>query len=239
MVSILDLFDAINDEKPDEVERLLQTNQFDLEERDELGDTPLLKACIGGNFKIVSLLIKHGANVNTENIRCLDSSRSPVSTAITHMDDSLLRLLVSSGAQLPNILDESTNFEIVEFLFEHGVNISDKCLIESIINGCDFATVRILTDVGVDLNYIDEFGNNALHYACKYNPNPAIVQTLINHGINSDIVNNDGKKPIDLLPDSDDKCKKIINREIRMLIDETPTFLTNDEFKKMFIIDTC
>ena len=213
---IVELFDAINADDIEEVERLLQTHQYNLEERDELGDTPLLKACIGGTIEIVSSLIRHGANVNVENTRHLEF-RTPVSTAITHKNIPLLRLLVSSGAQLPNILDESTNYEIATFLFEHGVNISDKCLIESIIDGCDFATVRILTDVGVDLNYIDEFGNNALHYACEYNPNPEIIQTLINHGIDGDIVNNHGKKPIDLLQEnSDDKCRKIINHEIKL-----------------------
>lgn len=202
-----------------------------------MGDTPLLKACIGGNYKIVSLLIKHGANVNVVNTRHLESS-SPVSTAISHMDDSLLCLLASSGAELPSILDESTNFDIVATLYEHGVSIGNKCLIESIIDGCDFATVRILTDLGVDLNYIDEFGNNALHYACKYNPNLAIVQTLINHGIDRNVVNNDGKKPIDLLRDDDDRCRQIINQEIGINVDETPTVLTTDELMKMVHVNT-
>ena len=221
---ITELFDAINADDAEEVKKLLQTHQYNLEERDDLGDTPLLKACIGGNIEIISSLINHGANVNVENTRHFEFG-SPISTAIERMNDSLLRLLVSSGAKLPNALNETTNFETVKFLFKHNVKIDNECLLESITDGCDFATVKILIDVEVDVNYIDSFGDNALHLACKYNPNPEIIQTFINHGINKDVVNNDGKKPIDLLQNNseEDLCRKIINQEIKIEIDESPT----------------
>lgn len=236
-MSITDLFDAINDNDVEEVKNLLQNHQFNLEERDELGDTPLLKACIGENIEIVTELINRGANVNVVNTCFPFESTSPIDTAIEHKNHQLLELLVSTGGILPNKVDEAMNFEIALILYTHKVEFDNCCLINSIIDECDFATVRILTDIGVDLNYIDSFGKNALHYACECNPNPSIIQTLINHGINTELINNNGKKPIDLLQnnsDEDDLCKKIINREINIYVDEMPTILTNDEFMRMF-----
>lgn len=221
-LGIIELFDAINDDDVDEVKRLLQNRQFNLEERDSLGDTPLLKACIGGNIEIITELINHGANVNVVNTR-FPELKSPIYTAIEHKNIQLLELLVSSGGILPDTVDEAMNFEIASFLHEHNVKFDNSCLISSVIDDdCDVATVRILNDIGVDINYIDSFGNNALHCACKYNPNPEIIQTLINRGINTELVNNNGKKPIDLLQNDSDKdlCRKIINREINISTDE-------------------
>lgn len=229
-LGIIALFDAIDDGDVEEVQRLLQTHQYNLEERDALNDTPLLKACIGGNLRIIGLLLMYGAEVNVENTHFLES-RTPISTAITHMDVPLLHLLVPLGAKLPDELDEATNFDTAKFLFEHGVKISNECLLKSITEGCDVKTVRILIDAGVDVNYIDAVGNNALHYACKYNTNPLIIQTLINSGVDKDAVNKGGKKPTDMFLTiySDDDvyknelARKIINREESVYVDETPT----------------
>ncbi|MBL6761391.1 MAG: ankyrin repeat domain-containing protein [PS1 clade bacterium] len=54
-------------------------------------------------------------------------------------------------------------------------------------------------DRGADAAARDWLGNTPLHYAAGNNETPAIIITLLEHGANSKIKNNDGKTALDLI----------------------------------------
>ena len=57
-----------------EVAELLHRNGADVDVRDSSEDTPLREACVAGVLDIVQWLLNHGADVNAQGYRALDST---------------------------------------------------------------------------------------------------------------------------------------------------------------------
>ena len=97
--------------------------------------TPLWCASVAGKLKVVEVLVKYGADVNSVS----DTGSTPVRSAcfMTHLD--IVRLLVENGAdiQRPNynggtcLINSVQSVELCEFLLKNGayVNAQDLSLI--------------------------------------------------------------------------------------------------------------
>jgi hypothetical protein len=107
--------------------------------------------------------------------------------------------------------------KVVEFLVRQKILISRKggpfygtALQESIHYG-HLGIATYLIQMGSDLNTKNRFGNTALHIATK-NGYLDIVKLLLGHGASKKIYNDDGKAPVDLIPNlSWDSSKEFRN----------------------------
>jgi hypothetical protein len=137
------IFAAIAGEQPDEVKRLVNAG-FDVNTKDESGDTALHIAIQNGNPEIAEFLIGRGADVNAKN----ESGLTPL--WMIDDDDSaveLFKLLVKKGADvnLPNEEKETLLMKACE--------------------DDDPKAVKLLLEAGADPNLKDEDGETALDRA--------------------------------------------------------------------------
>lgn len=99
----MNIFNAIEREDLDEIDRLIQNNgdKLDLNRvsLDESGDSLLMAACIKGNPEIVRYLVDNGADINFK-----------------RYGDKYTCLMEAVVAN---------NLAVVEYLLQHGANIND------------------------------------------------------------------------------------------------------------------
>ncbi len=180
------------------IETLLDTGA-DVNEQDEMGETPLHKALATQNPKeIVSLLIKYGADVNIKD----KEGRLPIHKVLSSQmpDIRLLTLLLKNGAGV-NEQDEmgetplhkalATQYpnEIISLLIKHGadVNIKDKegrLPIHKVLSSQkpDIRLLTLLLENGADVNAKDKNGETPLQKALKLPHSFHFSQVLLKHG---------------------------------------------------------
>lgn len=64
----------------------------------------------------------------------------------------------------------------------------------------DIPKMLAFIESGIDLNYTNEVGQDALHIAVSYGT-PEIIEVLIKNGANPNLKDNNGLTPLDLLLD--------------------------------------
>ena len=166
------------------VEYLISVCSADVEQRGqyEVSDdrsvhtvTPLWCAAVAGKYRVVDLLVRHGADVNSMS----DTGSTPVRSAcfMTHLD--IVRLLVSHSAdiQKPNfnggtcLINSVQSVELCEFLLQHGANVNAqdiqcKTALHYAIQEHRFETTRLLLSFGADPFLESRYKDDALQTAC-------------------------------------------------------------------------
>ena len=77
------------------VVKLLIDSGADVNDKDRIGNTPLINACIIGDIEIVKLLLDNGADVNAEN----KWYNTPLTYAKDKHNQQLVDLLIQHGAK--------------------------------------------------------------------------------------------------------------------------------------------
>jgi ankyrin repeat protein len=164
--SMTALIYAIQSCRESTVELLLNSNAKIIQE--DNGVSPeLFSACHRANVKIVSMILDAGANINAE---------------YEHFGNAFNCALSNYGE----------GEEIAEFLLKKGVNICNKYetppLMHASLRGL-YKIVKILIEMGVDINSVDNQGKTALMHASKFG-NDSIVELLVKNGADVNIKNN-------------------------------------------------
>jgi len=163
----------------------------DINEKDELDETPLHTAAVGGYREIASLLIEKGADVNARDVRGL----TPLHAAAWMGYPEIVALLITHGADI-NARDKdgvtplhtaalAGRQETVALLIEQGADINAKNkksltpLHAAALSG-DRDTVALLVNKGADVNAKSKDGLTPLHLASQ-NDNWEVVELLRRH----------------------------------------------------------
>ena len=98
---------ALVESEASELDELLSSGSFDVNQVDEYGQTLLHKAAMEGDVDCIRVLFKHGAEVNIKN----RDGWPPVHLALTHGNLSSMVYLIECGAKM----EEYTQMRIVEY----------------------------------------------------------------------------------------------------------------------------
>ena len=170
------------------------------EYRDTEWATPLCYAIVGGNIRIVELLISRGAIIEPHSKLLLDH-------AVSADRIDIVKLLINNGAdpsEAPRIYDDNSEMSVL--LKSHGVPSKD-------INAFDWmgwpplpyacrgdkgehpeAVLRLL-ELGADINVQSSKGKTALHCAAKAGF-LKVINVLIENSANIDATDNNGETPL-------------------------------------------
>lgn len=160
------------------------------------GNTPLITACVRGEYLLATKLISHGANVGATN-----SSRlfTPLHAAASSGNAELVSLLLANGAEL-EVRDKkgwtplhdasafSESADTVERLLLAGANKEATTeskhtpLLLAAYNGKP-NSVACLLKSGVNVDASSAFKSTSLHFAAKEGQ-LEIVKALLDHGAN-------------------------------------------------------
>jgi len=137
--------------------------------------TPLWCASVAGKFRVVDVLVRYGADVNSMS----DTGSTPVRSAcfMTHLD--IVKLLVNNNAdiQKPNynggtcLINSVQSVELCEFLLRNGaeVNAQDiqcKTALHYAIQEHRFETTKLLLQYGANPYLESRYKDDALQTAC-------------------------------------------------------------------------
>lgn len=154
---------------------------------------------------------------------------------MTHDIKRKIKLLVDAGVDV-NAKGRGRNFENtpLHFLIANEFHESALFLISQASTKIDYSVtdlqdkttlilaakvnstrvgLTLLKEIGnqiVILNRQDEKGMSALHYACLYG-NHVLANALIGSGASLELLNSDGKTPLDCLALGEDKIKQVLN----------------------------
>jgi len=137
--------------------------------------TPLWCAAVAGKYRVVDVLVRFGADVNSMS----DTGSTPVRSAcfMTHLD--IVKLLVTSSAdiQKPNynggtcLINSVQSVELCEFLLQHGANVNAqdiqcKTALHYAIQEHRFETTKLLLSYGANPFLESRYKDDALQTAC-------------------------------------------------------------------------
>ncbi|KJV55386.1 ankyrin repeat family protein [Orientia chuto str. Dubai] len=170
------LHEAVKCSNIEEVKRLLNEGNYDINELDEHSCTALHYATEARCPEIVELLLTHGSDANLAD----------------NMDNTPLHHAV-----------EACCLEIIKLLLDYGANVdfqnSDHKtpLCYAIILG-NTKVIDLLLDNGANINLVDPDNNTLLHNAVQDN-DITIVKTLLRYGANINLQNNNGHTPLNIV----------------------------------------
>jgi len=137
--------------------------------------SPLWCASVAGKVKVVEVLVKYGADVNSVS----DTGSTPVRSAcfMTHLD--IVRLLVSNKAdiQKPNhnggtcLINSVQSVELCKFLLENGADVNaediqNKTALHYAIQEHRTDTAKLLLEYKADPTILSKWGDDALQTSC-------------------------------------------------------------------------
>jgi ankyrin repeat protein len=188
------------------VESLLASN-WEIDEHDSYGRTPLLYAVENGHEAVVKLLLERGAVLKTEDS---NYGRTPLSWAAENGHKAVVKLLLEKGAEL-----ETKDFSgrtllswaamrgheaVVKLLPERGAVLEAKSnnnrtpLSYAAENGHE-AVVKLLLEKGAELETKDSSGWTLLSYAASRG-HEAVVKLLLEKGAELETKDSSGRTPL-------------------------------------------
>ena len=150
----------------------------DIDSLGEYDSTPLHYACREGNFEIVKLLVKHGADVNRENRYSTIYPIFDILSSIKAKESlPLILFLIESGADIMAV--DSFGNTILHYAIEQEM----------------IELIKLSIEFGCDINYTKRDDKDTpLHYSC-FQKNREIIYFLIKHGADRNRLNIYNKTP--------------------------------------------
>ena len=201
------------------IEEVTLLRAFDLEERNSLGETPLIASAKIKAPKVLKFLLSK--NVNLEAVD--NEGYTALHTAVRHksreyeVDKEIIEQLVLAGANLEArgplgntplmiAIKSQRRYEIVKFLIENGANIFTKDdwdwgLLERVITRpryTDPKIVRKLIDLGLNVNSKVPVENSPLLLAAVYGTDE-IFELMIEAGADVNALSDKGNSVLYLL----------------------------------------
>ena len=178
------LLSNLNNDHKDMLSKLFHKSL--LNEKNNKGETPLHIACQYGLEYDAIFLISKGADVNA----CDNYGQTP-----------LHYVCMTSDVRVQEKYKDSPSIRIIRELLKCGadVNASSYAKVRPIHLACryNFNAAMYLLGHGGDIQKIDIYSNNVLHYATSSSEEPfSMVNMLINSKVNLDIVNSNGETPL-------------------------------------------
>ncbi|XP_008480201.1 ankyrin-3 [Diaphorina citri] len=203
------LCSAVWDNKIREVEFLLSTGDHDVNEKLQDGRTALYMAILQGLYKMVTLLIHHGANVNDRD----EKGYTPLHLACYLGNKNIVKFLLSKKADVrakcsmmvtpilavsANMSEDSTDTnEIISMLIENGANVREKMPFTD-FSPLHFAVVKknlsvveLLIKCKADTNLIVKVNQEPLLFFAIESNSVKIVEAFLNSK-NFDVSISDG-----------------------------------------------
>lgn len=179
---------------------------------DDIGNTPLLWAAYFGHTNVVSLLLKHKADMdikgNTELNTLGEGQDTPLDFAIQRGFNSIAVMLITNGANLGphkyyadtplHLATSKGNVELVKLLLARGANVNalsgaswtDKVSpLDIAVQGNSPEIVRLLIAYGARF----QTNTDRLFSLWIRSGNPAIADKLVAAGCNADVKNGNGQ----------------------------------------------
>lgn len=160
------------------VETLIEGGLVDVNGKDGWGATPLTTASSCGNYVIVSLLIKNGAEVNKKALNGVEYTALHAASYYSHYE--VAEILLKGGASLS---EKDVNGQTP--LHWIAKNKEGKGIFELFLKN------------GSKINEPDKYGWTALHHACCNNCYEVVV-FLLKNGADKTIKNSHGETPQDV-----------------------------------------
>ncbi len=189
-----------------EVVRFLLDHGAAVNVKSKSGSTPLLLAAQSGSLEVVRLLLDRGAEVNVETGAGQGHINwTPLTVAVEANSLELVQLLLSKGAD-PNLPDDPTiaplghaarknHRELVRLLLEHKARAGKEYALRMMALHGDVETVRLLLDLGADVNDRGPAGWTALKEAAWGNDagkQLRVIQLLLERGADPTAIDDEG-----------------------------------------------
>ncbi|GIJ90262.1 hypothetical protein Asppvi_009216 [Aspergillus pseudoviridinutans] len=198
---------------------ILSTGRVDLLSHARIGG-PVVFAVESGNPSLLTTVLDFGADPN-ERMIGYNPMDSPLAAAIQSRQADIVRLLLERGADpnldrpgsLPPLLEavEAGSCDIAQQLLSAGANMTTTWYVPALHFAVDRnrgQIVRLLLQMGADINSRDSKGSTPLHYASTLE----ICELLIDSGADLDIRDNMGRSPIFSFSRIYEKVQSLVRR---------------------------
>jgi ankyrin repeat protein len=174
---------------------------------DTIGTTPLHAAVQTGKLRLVTALLAHGANPNARLAKAPPPLRGDFVTYSTYVgatpfwlaanarypNTDVMRALVSAGADPRSpVQDGTTPLMAAVGMAQNDARLADEARALDV--------VKLLVDLGADMNAVNSNGQTALHGAARAGRN-SLVQFLAEHGAELNVKDRQGRTPLDIARD--------------------------------------
>jgi ankyrin repeat protein len=165
--------------KSQEIDEILKEKEFDINGRNQDGETPLFVAVRANNVNAVRRLVERGADPAIRNNNSLTLIHV---AAVNHIDSDILNLLLSSE-----------KVDINETTSEYGWTALHLAVRDS-----NTATAEFLLSNRANPNIANQNGYTPLHLAAAYAKDMNIVELLVNHkDVDVNLMDDDGRNALD------------------------------------------
>jgi ankyrin repeat protein len=206
---------------------LLLKHGAEVNRRDKVNETPLLRAIRWDQFMLAETLLKHGADSNAENNRGMTPFHMLSESSIKgerHIVDLAL-LLLTSGAEVNRRDNDNESplhlairwdrFMLAKILLEHGADANaennEGMTPLHILSECDIKDegnilniVLLLLENGAEVNRLNRANETPLLRAIRWD-RFMLAETLLKHGADSNAENTSGNDPVSHVVRTDER----------------------------------
>jgi ankyrin repeat protein len=183
------------------------------------GYTALHAAVLRGDLGLVTALLAHGANPNVHltkgtpvlhqnvdlHLREALLGATPFFLAAKFLEGDMMRALVAAGADARlGVKDGTTPLMAATGVGWKGGSVTRRDTVSFFAavrpdEDRVLAAVKLMLDLGADVNASNQNGDTALHGAASHGYT-AVTQLLVDHGAKLDVKNKRGQAPSDIAP---------------------------------------
>lgn len=202
-----DLFD-IFDKNPESI-KILKKSEFNLNNKDKYGYSPLIDAIYNNRNSIAELLIKNGVDCNCTIEDDNKNVFSALELALLKKQSEIATLLITHGADIHHYCTAGSNSFLIaaqsgdnknlQLLMDKGISVDitgkkdyeGQTALMSAANSNHLDTIKFLISCGANINATRNTGLTALMVASQVG-SEKVVEYLIQNGADINLITNEG-----------------------------------------------